>query len=129
VDVAYNLKGFYIEDNHVVISCAGLVGVLAIGLDKYVAADFRLYVESDGQAVLLRYTGNGTEWQWQPVDADAKSFTLDTGAILAEADAAALGDAQSLRYQIQAASGTPFTSMVEPLSLNNTGYLFDIENH
>jgi hypothetical protein len=94
-----------------------------------VAADFLLQIKQDGQTVLLRYTGNGTEWAWEEVGANAQRFKLRGGAILAEANAAALGDAHSLRYQIQETGAGGFISVAEPLSLNNTGYLFDIEAH
>ncbi len=97
-----------------------------------IAPDFLLHIERDGQTRLLRYTGNGTEWKWEKVSANARSFNLGASAILAEADSSALGSAQFLRYQIQEVGNgntDRSTSMAEPLSLNNTGYLFDIEDH
>jgi hypothetical protein len=94
-----------------------------------IAADFLLQIKEDGQTVLLRYTGNGTDWAWEEVGANAVRFKLSGGAILAEANAAALGDAHSVRYQIQETGAGGFISVAEPLSLNNFGYLFDIEAH
>jgi hypothetical protein len=94
-----------------------------------IAADFLLQVKADGQTVLLRYTGDGTEWKWEAVGADARRFKLSGGTLLAEADSAPLGDAHELRYQIQETGAGGFTSVAEPLSLNNMGYLFDIEDH
>jgi hypothetical protein len=94
-----------------------------------IAADFLLQINSNGQTSLLRYTGNGTDWAWETVGANAVRFKLSGGAILAEADVAAMGNAHALRYQIQENAAGGFISVAEPLSLNNTGYLFDIEAH
>ena len=94
-----------------------------------IAADFLLQIHQDGHTALLRYTGNGTDWAWEEVGANATRFKLSGSTLLAEANAAALGDAHSLRYQIQETGAGGFISIAEPLSLNNTGYLFDIEAH
>lgn len=94
-----------------------------------IAADFLLQIHQDGHTALLRYTGNGTDWAWEEVGANATRFKLGGSTLLAEANAAALGDAHSLRYQVQETGAGEFISIAEPLSLNNTGYLFDIEAH
>jgi hypothetical protein len=57
---------------------------------------------------------------------------LDAGVNLIELDANELGETHALDYQIRSldAQGEKFfTSLLMPLSLDGTAYVFDIENH
>jgi len=104
----------------------GSASGLAIG------ADYLIEAAADGSAHLLRYAGSGSDWNWQTVSAHARITFLDGGVNLVELDANALGQTHALDYQIRSldANGKAlFTSLTEPLSLDNTAYVFDIENH
>jgi hypothetical protein len=96
-----------------------------------VGAEFMF--ETDGStARLWRYMGTGTDWNWAKVAADAAFDTVDTEVQVASFDTVRLGGAKALNYQIRAlnAAGQPtYDSYVLPLSLNNTGLVFDITNH
>ena len=89
--------------------------------------------ETDGRAAhLLRYAGTGTDWKWTEVAAEADFELLDPGVQTASFDTTGLGKTQALNFQIRAldAAGHPiYDSYVLPLSLNNTGMVFDITNH
>jgi hypothetical protein len=81
---------------------------------------------------LWRYTGSGTNWSWTEVAANAELETLDQDVRAASFDSAGLGGTRTLNYQIRAldAPGNPQgDSYVLPLSVTNTGLLFDILNH
>ncbi len=100
-------------------------GGLALG------AEF-LFEGGAGGASLLRYTGSGTNWSWTEVAAGADFDSLDGKVRAASFDTAGLGGAKSLNYVIRAldVAGNPLgDSYVLPLSVNNTGLVFDILNH
>jgi Spherulation-specific family 4 len=104
----------------------GSTSGLAIG------ADYLIEAAADGSARLLRYTGSGSDWAWQAVPVHARISFLDAGVNLIELDANALGQTHALDYQIRSldADGKSlFTSLLVPLSLDSTAYVFDIENH
>ena len=85
-----------------------------------------------GVRVLLRYTGSGSEWAWHEVPAHARISLLDAGVNLIELDAKAMAETHALDYQIRSlnANGTTlFTSLLVPLSLDSTAYVFDLEDH
>ncbi|MGA7294926.1 MAG: spherulation-specific family 4 protein [Terriglobales bacterium] len=89
--------------------------------------------ETDGStARLWRYAGTGTDWNWREVAADAAFDIVDTEVQVASFDTTRLGGTQALNFQIRAlnaAGQTTYDSYVLPLSLNNTGMVFDITNH
>jgi hypothetical protein len=100
-------------------------GGLALG------AEYLLQGDAAG-ARLRRYTGSGTDWSWTEVAANAELDALDGGVRAASFDTAGLGGARTLNYQIRAldASWSPLgDSYVLPLSVANTGLVFDILNH
>jgi hypothetical protein len=87
---------------------------------------------NSGPAHLFRYAGNGTNWSWTEVPANAQIAFPDAGVNLATFDTKALGGTKALNYQIRTldAGHNPLsTSYVEPFSTNNTGMLFDLTNH
>jgi len=89
--------------------------------------------ETDGGiAHLLRYAGTGTDWNWTEVAANADLEPLDPSVQTASFDTTGLGGTQALNFQIRAlgAAGHPiYDGYVLPLSLSNTGLVFDITNH
>src|SRR5205807_1693387 len=104
----------------------GSVSGLALG------ADYLIEATADGNAHLLRYAGNGSDWEWHEVPAHARILFLDAGINLIELDANALGHSRALDYQIRSldAHGKAlFTSLLVPFSLNSTAYVFDIADH
>ena len=91
-----------------------------------------LFQGSAGGARLWRYTGSGTDWSWTEVEANAELDALDTNVHAASFDTRGVGSSRILNYQIRALnpSGNPLgDSYVLPLSLTNTGLVFDILNH
>jgi len=107
-------------------------GYRGSGSGLAIGADFVIEASSDGSAHLLRYTGSGSDWQWQEIPAHASITFLDAGVNLIELDKSALGTTRALNYQIRSldTGGTPlFTSVPVPFSLDGTAYVFDIENH
>jgi hypothetical protein len=98
-----------------------------------VAVGAEYVFETDGGAAhLLRYAGTGTDWKWTEVAADATFDTLDTNVQVASFETARLGGMKALNYQIRAlnaAGQSIYDSYILPLSLNNTGLVFDITNH
>ena len=63
----------------------------------------------------------------------SESFSFDDGRLKAASfDTTSLGSTKALNFQIRAlnAAGSPtYDSYISPLSLNNTGLVFDITNH
>ncbi len=85
-----------------------------------------------GQAHLWRYAGTGTDWNWTEVAAKPAFDVLDPSVQAASFDTTSLGSTKALNFQIRAlnAAGSPtYDSYISPLSLNNTGLVFDITNH
>jgi hypothetical protein len=100
-------------------------GGIAVGAEYMFEGD-------GGTAHLLRYTGTGTDWNWMEVAAHAELESFDSGVQAASFETAGLGGTQALKFQIRAldAAGHPiYDSYVLPLSLSNTGLVFDIANH
>jgi hypothetical protein len=96
-----------------------------------VGAEYMLEI-GGGTASLWQYTGTGTDWNWTEVAANAALDNLDPGVQAASFDTAGLGGTKDLNFQVRAlnAAGDPiYDSYVLPLSLNNTGLVFDITNH
>jgi len=97
-----------------------------------IGADYLIEAAADGSARLLRYTGSGADWEWHDVPAHARILFLDGGVKLIELDKTALGQTHALNYQIRSLDAhgkTLFTSLLVPLSLDSTAYVFDIEDH
>jgi hypothetical protein len=97
-----------------------------------IGADYVIEAAANGSAHLLRYTGSGSDWAWREVPADARILFLDDGVNRIELNASALGQTHALDYQIRSldTNGTMlFTSMLVPLSLDSTAYVFDVEDH
>jgi hypothetical protein len=98
-----------------------------------VGADYLLQASNDGSATLFQYAGMGTNWSWTPITtADATISFPDPGIDLVQFNLGNLGKTSALNYQIRALNGlgaTLYTSYVVPLSLTNTGLVFDILNH
>jgi len=91
-----------------------------------------MFETNGGTAHLLRYAGTGTDWNWTEVAANADLEPLDPSVQTASFDTTGLGGTQALNFQIRAldAAGHPiYDSYVLPLSLSNTGLVFDITNH
>jgi Spherulation-specific family 4 len=100
-------------------------GGIAVGAEYMFEGD-------GGTAHLLRYTGTGTDWNWMEVAAHAELESFDSGVQAASFETVGLGGTQALKFQIRAldAAGNPiYDSYVLPLSLSNTGLVFDIANH
>ncbi|MGA8149448.1 MAG: spherulation-specific family 4 protein [Terriglobales bacterium] len=97
-----------------------------------IGADYLIEAAANGGAHLLRYTGSGSDWRWREVPGHARILFLEGGVNLIELDKNGLGQTHALDYQIRSRDAhgkTLFTSLVEPLSLDNTAYVFDIEDH
>lgn len=85
-----------------------------------------------GGAQLWQYTGSGTDWSWAEVEANAELDFLDANVRAASFDTTGIGGARILNYQIRgldAAGDSLGDSYVFPLSIANTGLVFDIFNH
>jgi hypothetical protein len=135
---------------------ARVLGRTSIRWDGEGAADWQIFLDTDqnsktgynggGVAVgaeymletdnttahLLRYAGAGTDWKWTEVAANATFDVLDTNVQVTSFETARLGGMKALNYQIRAlnaAGQSTYDSSVLPLSLNNTGLVFDITNH
>jgi Spherulation-specific family 4 len=96
-----------------------------------VGAEYMFEAEG-GAARLRRYTGAGTDWSWTEVTANAALDVFDPGVRAASFDTAALGGTKALNFQIRgldAADHPTYDSYVLPLSLDNTGLVFDVTNH
>ena len=110
----------------------GRTGYHGSGSGLAIGADYLIEAAADGSAHLLRFTGSGSDWQWHEVPAHARILFLDAGVNLIELDANALGQTHALDYQIRSVDAhgkTFFTSLLVPLSLDSTAYVFDIEDH
>jgi hypothetical protein len=97
-----------------------------------VGADYLFEAKADGSATLSVYTGNGTNWSWSPVSANAAISFPDASINLGQFDKKAIAPSQALNHQIRSLDSkgnTLFTSYVIPLSLNNTAFIFDVLDH
>ena len=100
-------------------------GGIAVGAEYMFETD-------NGTARLWQYTGTGVDWSWTEVAANAALDLLDSGVQSASFDTTALGGTKALNLQIRAlnaAGHSIYDSYVLPLSLNNTGLVFDVANH
>lgn len=100
-------------------------GGIAVGAEYMFETD-------NGTARLWQYTGTGVDWSWTEVAANAALDLLDSGVQSASFDTTVLGGTKALNLQIRAlnaAGHSIYDSYVLPLSLNNTGLVFDIANH
>jgi hypothetical protein len=96
-----------------------------------VGAEYRLEIES-GNARLWRYSGSGADWTWTGVAVSVEFDLLGAGVHTVSFDTTSLGGTKALNFQIRAldaAGHTTYDSYVWPLSLSNTGMVFDITNH
>jgi hypothetical protein len=96
-----------------------------------VGAEYLFETES-GTPHLLRYAGTGTDWNWTEIAANAAFDLLEPGVQAASFETIALGGTKALNFQIRALNAdgqSKYQSYVLPLSLNNTGQVFDITNH
>ncbi len=93
-----------------------------------VSPDYLLRVAKDGTASLARYSGDGSTFEWTEINDGAATLPIGAGSLEVEAETKALDGADSLRYQIRTEKGGQ-PSLPEPLSLTNTSFTFDIENH
>ena len=85
----------------------------------------RIDVDINGKVHVFSRAGD-----WHEVDAHAAAFTLENNTHLVELDARGLP--ATVSYQIRAVDGRGETLAITapiPLSLTNTDYIFDIENH
>jgi hypothetical protein len=71
------------------------------GSNANLGADLMLEMPGDGSVTLMRYTGNGDDWKWTPVEAHAllSSPVPETDRI--EFDAAPLGSATKIAIQFR----------------------------
>jgi hypothetical protein len=81
---------------------------------------------------LYKYTGSGTNWSWKAVSANTQITFPNPGTNLVMFDQTGIGSPTALNYQIQSEDANYnllYNSYVYPLSLTNTGMVFDIMNH
>jgi len=91
-----------------------------------------MFEGSSTAAQLYKYTGSGTNWSWKAVSANTQITFPDPGTNLAMFDQTGIGSPAALNYQIQSEDANYnllYNSSVHPLSLTNTGMVFDIMNH
>ena len=95
-----------------------------------IAANKRIDVGADGEVSVFEYTGRGADGEWEETSESAAAFNLEPHTHLVEVDGRDLGT--TLQYQIRSldADGSRLTtSMPIPLSLTNTDFTFDLQNH
>ncbi|MGA2922845.1 MAG: spherulation-specific family 4 protein [Candidatus Sulfotelmatobacter sp.] len=83
-------------------------------------------------AQLYKYTGSGTNWSWKAVSANSQIAFPDSGINLVMFDQTGIRSPNALNYQIQSLDANYnvlYTSYTYPLTLANTGMVFDIMNH
>lgn len=100
-------------------------GGLAVG------AEYLLQADASG-ASLSRYTGSGLDWNWTEVSAHAQFGSLDPNVFSASFDTTGLGGTKTVNYQVRGldtSGNTVGDSYVLPVSLTNTGMVFDMQNH
>ena len=97
-----------------------------------VGADYMFVGSSLADAHLYQYAGAGTDWTWVEVLANAQITFPDTGTNFVSFDELGLGGATALNYQINSLDqnyNLLYTSSVIPVSLNTTGFVYDVPNH
>jgi hypothetical protein len=97
-----------------------------------VGAEYMVQASSSGETHLYRYAGSGLDWTWTEVSGNAQTAFPDPGINLVMIDRAVLGTTTSLNYQIESLDSVYnllYAGYVIPLSLNNTGFVYDILNH
>jgi hypothetical protein len=102
------------------------------GAGLAIGAEYMFEGSSLAAAQLYRYTGSGTDWSWKAVSANAQITFPDPGTNLVLFDQRGIGSPAALNYQIQSLDtnyNLLYSSYTYPLSLNNTGMVFDIMNH
>ena len=102
------------------------------GAGLSIGADYMVQATSTGTAQLYKYTGNGTNSRWRLMSTNAQIVFPDPGINMVMFDQSGISSPSALNYQIQsldANSNVLFTSYTYPLSLTNTGMVFDIMNH
>jgi hypothetical protein len=91
-----------------------------------------MFEGSSTAAQLYKYTGSGTNWSWKAVSANTQITFPDPGTNLVMFDQTGIGSPAALNYQVQSEDANYnllYNSSVYPLSLTNTGMVFDIMNH
>ncbi len=102
------------------------------GAGLSIGAEYMVEGTSAGTVQLYRYIGSGTNSRWRPISANTQIAFPDPGINLVMLDQAGIGYPSALNYQIQsldANSNLLYTSYTYPLSLSNTGMIFDIMDH
>jgi len=102
------------------------------GLNLGLGAEFLLENNALGDTHLYGYTGSGTEWSWTEVQANVQSSHPDTNVNLVMIDRTSVDPSSAMNYQIRSLDqnySALYTTGVLPLSLNNTGLVFDILDH
>jgi len=97
-----------------------------------IGAEYMIESNSSGGSHLYRYNGSGSDWNWVEVIANAQVTFPDVGTNLVAFDQEGLGATQALSYQIHSLDANYnllYSSYALPLSLNNTGFVFDVMNH
>jgi hypothetical protein len=91
-----------------------------------------MFEGSSTAAQLYKYTGSGTNWSWKAVSANTQITFPDPGTNLVMFDQTGIGSPAALNYQVQSEDANYnllYNSSAYPLSLTNTGMVFDIMNH
>jgi len=102
------------------------------GAGLSIGADYMYEASAVGEAQLYKYSGSGTNWKWKAVSANNQTAFPDPGTTMVMFDQTGIGSPAALNYQIEsldASYNLLYTSYTYPLSLNNTGMVFDIMNH
>ena len=102
------------------------------GAGLAIGADYMYEASAVGEAQLYKYSGSGTNWKWKAVSANNQTAFPDPGTTMVMFDQSGIGSPAALNYQIEsldASYNLLYTSYTYPLSLTNTGMVFDIMNH
>jgi len=97
-----------------------------------IGAEYMIESNSSGASHLYRYNGSGSDWNWVEIIANAQVTFPDVGTNLVAFDQEGLGATQALNYQIHSLDANYnllYSGYAIPLSLNNTGLVFDLMNH
>ena len=102
------------------------------GAGLAIGAEYMFEGSSLAAAQLYKYTGSGTSWSWKAVSANTQIIFPDPGINLVMFDQTGIGSPATLNYQIQSLDANYnvlYSSYTYPLTLGNTGMVFDIMNH